>query len=228
MEDSPRQRLLESAGAAFAQHGFSGVSVRDICHSAGANIAAVNYYFGDKERLYIEAVKFACQRSAAKYPMPIWTAHIPASQRLYEFIHIFVNRMMDPDSKPWQTQLLLRELAQPTQACTEWIVEYVEPMAAQLKAILGELAPSSMPEDRIFLIGFSIVGQCLYYRQNRPIGAQLMGPERFERLSPEAIAKHICNFTGAALGFQPPLLAAPSKTKMVQVKRQRNLTSRRR
>ncbi len=206
MDDSPKHRLLEAAGSAFASEGYAGAAVRDICQAAGANIAAVNYYFGDKERLYIEAVKYACQKSAEKFPMPEWPVRTPAWKRLTDFIRTFVNRLLDKENQPWQTQLIMREMAQPTSACAEWVHEYVEPLAETLKAILRELMPAGTPEDRLYQVGFSIVGQCLYYRQNRPIGMQLMGKERFERLTPEAIAKHICAFTGAALGVGPSLI----------------------
>ena len=57
--DDPRRRLLETAGQIFAEKGFDGATVREICRRAGVNIAAVNYYFRDKEQLYIEAVKSA-------------------------------------------------------------------------------------------------------------------------------------------------------------------------
>jgi AcrR family transcriptional regulator len=49
-----RVRLLNSAEELFCEHGFDGVSVRDIAASADCNIASVNYYFGSKENLYIE------------------------------------------------------------------------------------------------------------------------------------------------------------------------------
>lgn len=136
----------------------------------GAYIASVNYYFGDKERLYAETVKYACEKSAAKFPMPEWPEKMPASERLRHFISTFVNRMMDPESKPWQTQVIMRELAQPTSACQEWIREYVQPMADKLRAILMELTGEPASNDKVYQIGFSIVGQCLFYRQNRPIG----------------------------------------------------------
>src|SRR5438552_12326711 len=60
-KDVTQTRLLEVAGQVFAEKGFDGATVREICQRADANIAAVNYYFRDKEKLYIEAVKSACQ-----------------------------------------------------------------------------------------------------------------------------------------------------------------------
>ena len=52
MEGTTKQRLLEAAEELFADGGFESVSVREITALAGANVAAVNYYFGDKKRLY--------------------------------------------------------------------------------------------------------------------------------------------------------------------------------
>lgn len=217
MDDTPQYRLLDAAGACFASQGFAGAAVRDICQAAGLNIASINYYFGDKERLYAETVKYACQKSASKFPMPQWPAHTPAWQRLNDFIITFINRLMDPDNKPWQTQIIMREMAQPTSACLEWIREYVQPLADTLKSILAELTNKPKSDDQIYLIGFSIVGQCLFYRQSRPIAEQLMGPERFHTLTASAIARHICDFTAAALGLKPPILGKSVK-KVIRTK----------
>lgn len=49
-----RERLLDAAEKLFCQRGFEGTSVREITAEAGCNVAAVNYYFGSKEKLYEE------------------------------------------------------------------------------------------------------------------------------------------------------------------------------
>jgi len=51
---SVQDRLLDAAEELFCEGGFEGTSVRDIAASAGCNVAAVNYYFGGKEKLYEE------------------------------------------------------------------------------------------------------------------------------------------------------------------------------
>ena len=53
--DGTREKLLEAAAAVFAETGYHGATVRQICARAGTNVALVNYYFGDKMGLYTDA-----------------------------------------------------------------------------------------------------------------------------------------------------------------------------
>ncbi|HSO08870.1 MAG TPA: TetR family transcriptional regulator, partial [Desulfoprunum sp.] len=50
-----REKLLSAASDVFVDKGFRDATVAEICRRAGANISAVNYYFGSKEALYQEA-----------------------------------------------------------------------------------------------------------------------------------------------------------------------------
>ena len=49
-----KERLLKAASEIFAEKGFRDATVAEICEAAEANIAAVNYHFGNKETLYDE------------------------------------------------------------------------------------------------------------------------------------------------------------------------------
>ena len=51
LNEDPRGRILSAAGREFAEKGFEAATIRDICTLASVNVAAVNYYFGDKHRL---------------------------------------------------------------------------------------------------------------------------------------------------------------------------------
>jgi AcrR family transcriptional regulator len=50
-------RILDSAIVLFAERGFADVTVREIAEHAGANPAAINYYFGGKERLIRHVIR---------------------------------------------------------------------------------------------------------------------------------------------------------------------------
>jgi len=52
---SAREALLDAAERLFAENGVAETSVRAITAAAGANVAAINYYFGSREAL-IEAL----------------------------------------------------------------------------------------------------------------------------------------------------------------------------
>src|SRR5205823_14288862 len=115
MTDATQQRLLEAAEQVFADKGFKAASIREISKRAGANIAAVNYYFGDKERLYIEAVKYASRGCTQGVPFPDWPPGTPPADKLRDFIRVMMTRVMEPQSAA-SLQLMMREMVQPTSA----------------------------------------------------------------------------------------------------------------
>ena len=49
-----KDRLLDVTEGLVAEHGFDGVSLRQITTEAGTNLAAVNYHFGSREALFQE------------------------------------------------------------------------------------------------------------------------------------------------------------------------------
>lgn len=50
--DNSKQKIIAVATKLFAQKGFDGVSIRDICKQADINISMISYYFGGKKELY--------------------------------------------------------------------------------------------------------------------------------------------------------------------------------
>src|SRR4051812_27293179 len=103
--DETQKRLLEAAGQVFAEKGFQEATVRKICERAGANIAAINYHFGDKEQLYEAALRHAFQCRLDQMPVPAWPPGTPAVQKLRDVIYAITERMVDDRYLPWQWQL---------------------------------------------------------------------------------------------------------------------------
>jgi AcrR family transcriptional regulator len=203
--DETRQRILDAAETIFAEIGYEAATVRGICERAEVkNIGAVNYYFQGKERLYAETVKNALRCCSEGAPFPDWPAGTPPQQMLRDFIRVLMTRFMQ-SSRLSAMQLTMREMSNPSAACREAVLEQIQPIAQRLHGILVELLPNAAMEQR-WLIGFSIVGQCLYYRQNRAVAEILAGKEAIDRLDAGKIAEHIAGFSLAALGFAPPVV----------------------
>ncbi|HEY7423173.1 MAG TPA: CerR family C-terminal domain-containing protein [Gemmataceae bacterium] len=194
------RRLLEAAGEIFAEKGFKGATVREIIARAGANIAAVHYHFGDKERLYIEAVKHAACGEPEDMRLE-WSPGTPPAVKLRDFIRFQLRKFLDPSRPPWLARLIMRELTQPSDACAELVREYIEPKSKVLLGILRELLPPNMPRRKLFLTAFSIVGQCHFYCSHKPIIRLLIGEDEYQRLDVAALAEHIAQFTLRALGI---------------------------
>lgn len=50
--DNSKERILAAAIKLFAEKGFEGTSIREICNIANANICMISYYWGGKKELY--------------------------------------------------------------------------------------------------------------------------------------------------------------------------------
>lgn len=193
------RRLLEAAGEIFAEKGFKGATVREITSRGGANLALVNYHFGDKERLYIEAVKHAVCGEPADMRLE-WPAGASPAAKLHDFILFQLRKFLDPNRPAWLACLIMRELTQPSEACAELVRDYIEPRSKILIGILRELLPPNTPRSKVFLTAFSIVGQCHFYCSHRPIIRLLIGEDAYQHLDPDTLAEHITQFTLRALG----------------------------
>ena len=90
-----RERLLSTAERLFAERGFSKVTIREICKSARANVAAVNYHFNGKKGLYDEVVRSAIKtmQSTTDLIRETGTGQ-SADAQLATYISIFLKRVI--------------------------------------------------------------------------------------------------------------------------------------
>ncbi len=196
----PRQKLLDAALIEFGERGFDSVSVRNICKRAGMNVAAVNYHFRDKESLYIETARLA--HTCSNQPLPSWPDDMLPEERLRRFIHGMATQMFAPAS-PAAMKFMMREMAQPGKAAQVIVDEFIRPIAFSLRGILATMFPD-LPPEKLLMTTFSIIGQILFYRMNRPIAELIFGHESVSVLSLEMVVEHITKFTLAALkGVKP-------------------------
>lgn len=56
IDENAKEKILNTAIKLFAQKGYDGTSIREICKSANINICMISYYFGGKQELYQEII----------------------------------------------------------------------------------------------------------------------------------------------------------------------------
>lgn len=193
-------QILNAAGEVFAAKGFKDATVREICSKAGVNLAAVNYHFGDKERLYIEAVKDARKVVHDHVPLPDNLDDAAPEDALRAIIKTMALRMLNRNIESWRHELLVREFTNPSRACEELVQENILPFMEHLLGIIRQLMPSDVPVHTIRQLGISIVAQCAYYRlQDRVVG-MLTPKDEFDRhFTPEILAEHVTRFSIAGI-----------------------------
>lgn len=155
-----KQKLLSAAASVFARKGYRETTVAEICHEAGANIASVNYYFGSKEELYVEAWRYVFDKSIEMYPpdggIP---ANAPVAERFRGHIASVVLRVLDPASLDFD--IAHRELANPTGLLAQVMHESLEPLHQQMLTLVRELVGPRAPEQQADLCCFSVMAQCM-------------------------------------------------------------------
>ena len=127
-------------GRGFCRTGFRNATVREICQRAGANVAAINYHFGDKETLYVEVLRYAHGKALEKYPLLLDVGeNAPPEKKLQAFVHSLLLRIFDKGPTSWHGRLMSREMIEPTAALDSLIEERIRPMSSVLWKAIGEI-----------------------------------------------------------------------------------------
>src|SRR5512136_1741925 len=93
-----QKNLLVAAGDVFAAKGYRDTTIAEICKRAGANIAAVNYHFGNKKNFYVETWRHCFSESVRAHPPDGGVdAGAPPEQRLQGQVKALLSRISDED-----------------------------------------------------------------------------------------------------------------------------------
>ena len=191
-----RDRLLQAAGRVFSESGFRSATVREIVMRAGANIAAVNYHFRDKEGLYLAVLEESLKTAYAKHPpdggLP---PDAPPEERFHAFVLAFLRRVLDRSLQACAGTIMAREMVEPTAVLERVIRRMIQPMYQRLMGILRELAPARASEGELRLAAKSVVGQILFYKHCAPVIRRLEGELPSSDAEIVRLASHITAFS---------------------------------
>lgn len=159
-----RDRLIDAAERLYAAHGFSEVSLRQICVAAGAkNNFAVQYYFGDVEKLALAIVA----RRSVLYEMKRGERFVRASREgpltpriILEILDRPITEHLDADGEPIGARFMVA--LQNTTWGWRPLSEQLEslPVTQQLIKSLEELLPHLPPPviwQRLYLTSLLIM-----------------------------------------------------------------------
>ena len=189
-----RQRLIDSAATLFADRGFQNVTVREICKASNANVAAVNYHFGDKAGLYraVVTLAIAVMQETNELSQRAGDGLSPEDQ-IRGFVRVFVRRLTGEGPNNWIHRLMAREMEHPTEALEQVMTQVVKPRLEYLSAVAATVMGLPASDPRVKRSIASLQMQCLMAA--RPIPSSLektFGPAMRDF---EAAVNHIAEFS---------------------------------
>ncbi len=191
-----KKRIIETAGNIFADIGFQNATVREICKQAGVNIAAINYHFGDKKRLYLAVLEYGKDLAFKEHPFDdgLEKSLLP-EERFRAFVSWYVGRVKEchMGEFPWIRKLIAHELLRPTEGLDMVAEEAIKPIFKILSGIVHELLGKDATEDKVRLFCASVVGQSLFFFFAQPMIKRLFPGNDYSDTG--LIADHIASFS---------------------------------
>ncbi|HNY26469.1 MAG TPA: CerR family C-terminal domain-containing protein [Candidatus Sumerlaeota bacterium] len=194
-----KHQILEAATQLFSRKGFRATTIAEICQLAGTNIASVNYHFGDKDSLYIEAWRTAFRYAHEKYPVDggVPTDASP-EERLRGWIVSMLKRITDPECN--DIEIIHMEMTNPTGLLFGPMKEALVPIRKILCGILRDILGENASDEDIQLCQMSVISQCM----NPPIIERRFLPRSTDEITfkpppldmkLEQIAEHVIRFS---------------------------------
>ena len=203
-EKGVQDRLLDAAEELFCEGGFEGTSVRDIAASAGCNVAAVNYYFGGKEKLYEEVwrrhlIPMRDARIAGIETVLLrGEGHYTLEDLLKTFAETFIGPLVEASRTSCLCRLTARECIEQHLPLTMFADEVIKPTLTAMRTALIQTCPE-LSESRIPMITFSLVGQLMHVVHIRTMFEQGGDDLDLPSFDLEKAIDHIVKFSAAGI-----------------------------
>ena len=194
-----RDKLIDAAGHVFAERGYRAATIREICRRAGANVAAVNYTFGDKMGLYTEVLRHSVRAAKTATMNVALDSSLSPEGTIRGVIRARLMSMCEEARPDWHIRLVMHEFSQPTGAMQRVVDEGMRPIYDRMKKAVGQVIGLPPDHETTRLSVNSIVGQILFYTFSRPVLAHLQPELKLTPNQLDRIADHIADFSLAYL-----------------------------
>jgi AcrR family transcriptional regulator len=151
-----QQQILDSACEIFAQKGFKDATIAEICRESDANIAAVNYYFRNKQGLYREVWQYTSEISEHKYPSTSAEVSDPYNC-LCEHVKNRILSIFDAGPAGWFPRIIHLEMANPSPINSELFDQFIMPRRVKLETLIREMLGADATDQQIRICTINVL-----------------------------------------------------------------------
>lgn len=208
-EKNIKEDLLIAAGQNFAVKGYAGASIREIIKQAGATLSSVNYYFGSKDQLYLETIRYVLDEKIdvanlfRRYNQTKTKSKQEISNRLFEMIRELFSAFFGVDRSAWYGQFLARAILESRTESNRLILELVNPSILEFEKVLHAQLPH-LPETAITLFCPCLFGQIYFFAIAKEIILLSHGIQQYTPDYLRETVSHIARNVILPLGLPKP------------------------
>jgi AcrR family transcriptional regulator len=189
-----RARLLQEATRIFADKGYARASTREICQAAGANVASIHYYFGDKPNLYRAVLLEPVARITSVWPAED-DPSLPLETAMRRLLGAFLTPMVAGGDMQLLLRIHLREMIEPTPMLRDVIERNVVPHYQGLVQLLSRHCGVDEPDDDLHRLAFAVTAMVNDYCMSRE-WMEALAPGLLSR--PDALERALDSVVGYA------------------------------
>ncbi len=158
--EATRARILKAAGQLIAANGFADTTSKMVAAKAGADMASINYHFGNRNGLYqavlIESHRRIIDRADIER---LVAAPIPPREKLRMLIEFFIAGGSGQDR--WPVIVLFRELVAPSSHIEVLRDVEIAPKLSLVLPIISEITGIPVGERELWLCLPCVGAPCL-------------------------------------------------------------------
>ncbi len=194
-----KRQLLEAACEIFGKNGPDSATTRQIAQAAKQNIAAIAYYFGSKEGLYLAVAQYIADLIRLDFEPTVAqlddflektnpTEHLPLLQKLIIDSFLQYARLVLDKSNVHISRIMAREQLVPTEAYSLIHQQALSPLLTRVNRLLALYIGLDPTLPKTMLHTHAILGEVLSFRLVRETILRQTGWDRIGKQEYEIIS----------------------------------------
>ena len=214
-----KQRLIKAGLEIFGTFNLEGATTRQLAERAEVNQAAIPYYFGGKEGLYLAVIEHVITHKASRVrPALLQISELLEQQKqltpeeavdqIKTLFGVYLQVLLEDKAATTWARIIMREQMQPTKAFHLLYERWIRHVHETLAALLAVILQKRPTDPNVILRTHILVGQIQIFLSGRETIRRRANWEGYDESARKQIQKAV--FDQLDLFLQPLIRPVPS------------------